>query len=93
MSTEDRCVQHVNYQRLSHEIIDEESTWTIMFGDLILGDHECWIWIELICDYNLQYIFLILRMSEGSWTALAKTYCPLMAGSIDRTDTEPHTGM
>lgn len=29
-------------------------------------------------------------MSEDSWTPLAKTYCPLMAGSIDRTDTEPH---
>ncbi|XP_062609247.1 deleted in malignant brain tumors 1 protein-like [Saccostrea cucullata] len=29
-------------------------------------------------------------MAQEEWTPLAKKYCPLMAGSIDKTDTEPH---
>jgi U11/U12 small nuclear ribonucleoprotein SNRNP35 len=29
-------------------------------------------------------------MAQEDWTPLAKKYCPLMTGSIDRTDTEPH---
>lgn len=29
-------------------------------------------------------------MAQEDWTPLAKKYCPLMAGSIDMTDTEPH---
>ena len=40
---------------------------------------------------NLMYIlFCLTRMAEDNWTPLAKSYCPLMAGSIDRTDSEPH---